>query len=208
MVSQSSSGMGDQREPGGEPPAARGSRRRRGSGGSARREAATPASGRRGHGSRSGGSVMLRIGSPWSISTSRSGSVPQKPPQRADFQMPARRPMTATPTAEPSATCVTESMARFWHGPGPGLRRTGCSTPVPVHRCLLPLCPARFLRLRQISRQVRRHRATPRGPGRSPAKRRRRSSLRKEGSKCTNGCRGAGTCAAPAARRRWCWPRR
>ena len=44
-------------------------------------------------------STMLRIGSPWSISTSRSGSVPATAPHSAAFQTAVRRPMTATPTA-------------------------------------------------------------------------------------------------------------
>ena len=54
-------------------------------------------------------SVMLRTASPWSTSTSRSGSVPVTPPQSAAFQTAVRRPMTATPTAAPSANWETES---------------------------------------------------------------------------------------------------
>jgi len=49
-------------------------------------------------------SVMLRMASPWSAKASRSGSVPNSAPQAADFQRAVRRPMTATPTAAPSAS--------------------------------------------------------------------------------------------------------
>ena len=49
-------------------------------------------------------STMLRIGSPWSMSTSRSGSVPATAPQAAAFHTAVRRPMTATPMAAPSAS--------------------------------------------------------------------------------------------------------
>jgi len=48
-------------------------------------------------------STMLRIGSPWSISTSRSGRVPATAPQAAAFHTAVWRPITATPTAAPRA---------------------------------------------------------------------------------------------------------
>ncbi len=55
---------------------------------------------------------MLATGSPWSMKVSRSGRVPQTAPHSAAFHSAVRRPMTATPTAEPSAICESESMAR------------------------------------------------------------------------------------------------
>ena len=55
-------------------------------------------------------STMLRMGSPWSMMTSRSGRVPATAPQAAAFHTAVRRPMTATPTAAPSAICDKESM--------------------------------------------------------------------------------------------------
>src|SRR5690606_3813155 len=42
--------------------------------------------------------------------TSRSGSVPARPPQRAAFHGAVRRPIAAMPTAAPSVTWVRESM--------------------------------------------------------------------------------------------------
>ncbi len=47
--------------------------------------------------------VMLRMASPWSMKASRSGRVPPMAPHSAAFHTAVRRPITATPTAEPSA---------------------------------------------------------------------------------------------------------
>ena len=44
------------------------------------------------------------VTSPWSIRTSRSGSVPATAPQSADFHTAVRRPITATETAAPRAS--------------------------------------------------------------------------------------------------------